>query len=105
MGLLHAGGVHAQSLRCGNLLAGVGDSKFSVVQKCGEPMSREQICVPRLQSEYIVSPYGGAPRQILSTQCIPMEDWVFHRGQGNFLGIVRFQNGTVESVRDGDRVP
>ena len=29
---------------------------------------------------------------------------VFHRGQGNFLGIVRFYNGAVESVRDGDRV-
>lgn len=27
-----------------------------------------------------------------------------YRGEGNFLGIVRFFNAAVESVRDGDRV-
>ena len=27
-----------------------------------------------------------------------------YRGEGNFLGIVRFFNGAVESVRDGDRM-
>jgi hypothetical protein len=101
---MHVSGASAQSLSCGGFLAGVGESKYSVVDKCGEPVSKEFVCVPRYQSEWISSPYpGGAPRQILSQQCIPMEDWVYHRGPGNFLGIVRFYNGTVESVRDGEK--
>ena len=103
--LLYGAGVSAQSLSCGGMLSGVGDSKFSVVQKCGEPVSKEFVCVPRPQVAWVLSPYPGGPaQQVLTQQCVPMEDWVYNRGQGSFLGIVRFYNGTVESVRDGDRV-
>lgn len=103
--LMHAGGASAQSLSCGGSLSGVGDSKFSVVQKCGEPMSKEFVCVPRPQVAWVPSPYPGGPAQQVVTQaCVPMEDWVYHRGQGNFLGIVRFYNGAVESVRDGEKM-
>jgi hypothetical protein len=103
---LHSGGASAQSLSCGGFLAGVGESKFSVLNKCGEPVLKDIVCVPRPQVEVILAPgaRGGGTRQIISQQCIPMEDWTYHRGQGNFLGIVRFYNGAVESVRDGDRV-
>jgi len=103
--LMHANGASAQSLSCGGTLSGVGDSKFSVVQKCGEPMSKEFVCVPRPQVAWVLSPYPGGPaQQVVTQQCVPMEDWVYHRGQGNFLGIVRFYNGAVESVRDGEKM-
>lgn len=103
--LMHAGTASAQSLSCNGSLSGVGDSKFSVVQKCGEPLSKEFVCVPRPQVAWVLSPYPGGPaQQVITQQCVPMEDWVYHRGQGSFLGIVRFYNGAVESVRDGDRV-
>lgn len=103
--LLCAGTASAQSLSCGGRLSGVGDSKYAVVQKCGEPVAREFVCVPRPQVVWIPSQYPGGPaQQVVTQQCVPMEDWTFHRGEGNFLGIVRFFNGTVESVRDGDRV-
>ncbi len=105
LALMHAGGASAQSLSCGGTLSGVGDSKFSVVQKCGEPMSKEFVCVPRPQVAWVLSPYPGGPaQQVVTQQCVPMEDWVYHRGQGNFLGIVRFYNGAVESVRDGEKM-
>ncbi len=95
----------AQSLSCGGRLSSVGDSKFSLVQKCGEPVSREFVCVPRPQVVWIPSQYpGGQPQQVVTQQCVPMEDWTYYRGEGNFLGIVRVFNGAVESVRDGDRV-
>jgi len=102
---MHAGHASAQSLSCGRALSSVGDSKFSVVQRCGEPLSKEFVCVPRPQVIWLPSNYPGAPaQQVVTQQCVPMEDWVYHRGQGNFLGIVRFYNGAVESVRDGERV-
>lgn len=107
LALLLPGGAAAQSLNCGGVLAGVGESKFSVLSKCGEPALKDIVCIPRPQVEVIVVPGARGPgtRQIISQQCVPMEDWTYHRGQGNFLGIVRFYNGAVESVRDGDRIP
>lgn len=103
--LLCIGNASAQSLSCGGRLSGVGDSKYAVVQKCGDPVSREFVCVPRPQVVWIPSQYSGGPaQQVVTQQCVPMEDWTYYRGEGTFLGIVRFFNGTVESVRDGDRV-
>jgi hypothetical protein len=94
----------AQSLSCGGRLSSVGDSKYSVVQKCGEPVAREFVCVPRPQVIWIPPQVPGAPaQQVVTQQCVPMEDWTFHRGEGNFLGVVRFFNGAVESVRDGEK--
>jgi hypothetical protein len=100
-----AASASAQSLSCGGRLSGVGDSKFSVLQKCGEPVARDFVCVPRPQVVWIPSQYPGGPaQQVVTQQCIPMEDWTYYRGEGTFLGIVRFYNGAIESVRDGDRV-
>lgn len=103
--LLHSPAASAQSLSCGGTLSGVGDSKVSVIQKCGEPMSKEFVCVLRPQVAWVLSPYPGGPaQQVVTQQCVPMEDWVYYRGQGNFLGIVRFYNGAIESVRDGEKM-
>lgn len=93
----------AQSLNCNGSLASAGESAYSVMQKCGEPVLRQNVCVPRVQG-YWNNPYGGVPQPYLGTQCVWMEDWTYHRGAGNFLGIVRFYNGAIESVRDGERM-
>jgi hypothetical protein len=95
----------AQSLSCNGSLAGTGDSKTAVMQKCGPPMVAEQVCINSASGglAYQVNPYTG--QSVLTQQCVPMEDWTYDRGHGRFMAIVRFQNGTVESVRDGDRRP
>lgn len=83
-------GASAQSLNCGGRLSGVGDSKFSVVQQCGEPVAKEVVCVPRPQVVWIPSQYPGGPaQQGVTQQCVPMEDWTYYRGEGTFLGVVR----------------
>ena len=75
------------------------------MQKCGQPLTTEPVCVDRPRTVWAAPAYpGGAPQAFVIQQCEPMEDWVYHRGPGTFLGIVRFHNGAVESVRDGERV-
>lgn len=95
----------AQSLRCNGRLLGPGDSKLSVVTACGEPAWREPVCVSR---ELFVWPVPALPGQVavplIAPACVPMEEWTYHRGEGQFLAIVRFRNAAVESVRDGERV-
>ena len=106
MAAMHAGDASAQSLNCGGVFFGVGDSKVSVLQKCGEPLYKEAICVSRPQLVWVPSNYPGAPaQQIVVQQCAPMEDWTYYRGQGHFMSIARFHNGTIESARDGARAP
>lgn len=103
--LLAAPGAGAQSLRCNGQLVNPGDTKYSVVRKCGEPAFREAVCVSR---ELFVWTLPAVPGQVLqplvTPQCVPMEEWTYDRGPGQFLGIVRFRNATVESMRDGERV-
>jgi hypothetical protein len=94
----------AQSLNCGGRYFGVGDSQLSVVQHCGEPMFRQAACVQRPEWVWMPSNYPGAPpQQVLVQQCVPMEEWVYGRGPGNFTSIARFHNGVIESARDGAR--
>ncbi|MDP9902329.1 DUF2845 domain-containing protein [Variovorax ginsengisoli] len=101
----HVPAAAAQSLSCNGFLVSIGESRFSLLQKCGEPAFKDIVCVPRLQADWYLSPYRGTPPQaLLSQSCIPMEEWTFHRGSGNFLAIVRFNQGMVESVRDGERM-
>lgn len=92
------------SMGCNGSLVGKGDSPVSLLQKCGEPIYRQTVCVSMLQLGWVVTPYrSGGPAAILANQCVPMEEWTYDRGQGAFFGVVRIYNGTIESVRDGDR--
>ena len=96
----------SQSLRCNGSLVGKGDSPVTLLQKCGDPIYRQGVCVSMLQLGWVVTPYRpGSPAAVLANQCVPMEEWTYDRGPGTFLGVVRIYNGAIESVRDGDRSP
>lgn len=94
----------SQSMACNGSLVSKGDSPVSLLQKCGEPIYRQDVCVSMLQLGWVVTPYrAGSPSAILANQCVPMHEWTYNRGTGAFFGIVRIHNGVIESVRDGDR--
>ncbi|MDR6212681.1 DUF2845 domain-containing protein [Paracidovorax wautersii] len=99
---------HAQaseSMRCNGRLVGKGEPLVALLQKCGEPVFRQAVCVPMLQLGWIALPYRPyGPGAVLANQCVPMEEWTYDRGDGNFLGVVRVHNGTIESVRSGPRL-
>lgn len=102
---LFGASAHAsQSLRCNGQLVTKGESPISLLQKCGDPVYRQAVCVSRLQLGWVVTPYrADGPGAVLAQQCVPMEEWTYDRGPGTFFGIVRLYNGAIESVRDGDR--
>ncbi|TSD61285.1 DUF2845 domain-containing protein [Variovorax sp. KBS0712] len=102
--LLIASSASAQSLACNGYLVGKGASPATLLQTCGEPVYRQMVCEPMVQLGWVLTPYRpGSPEAVLATQCVPMEEWTYDRGPGTFFGIVRIYNGTIESVRDGDR--
>ncbi|MET0351147.1 MAG: DUF2845 domain-containing protein [Rhizobacter sp.] len=93
---LASGAASAQNLRCGNAYADRGDSKMSVQSKCGEPALRDAFCKP----DPAPPPMDGTVRQ-----CINVETWAYRPGRGQFITILEFQEGTLQTIRYGDRIP
>jgi Protein of unknown function (DUF2845) len=90
---------HAESLRCNGASATEGDSKLSVLYKCGQPLLADSYCAPVFYqgSLYPVpTPISGA-----YVPCQPVEEWLYDRGAGNLVATVRFRDGKVQSIRYG----
>ena len=94
--------VHAESLRCEGNIAAEGDSKISVLYKCGQPVLQDSYCAPLY--------YGLSPEPVpvpfarMFVPCQQMEVWLYSRGPGNLMATVRFHSGIVQSITYG-RVP
>lgn len=89
-----------QSLSCNGALLAKGDPVESLLQKCGEPVHFQAVCVSLLQIE--TRPIrSDAERAVLARNCVRMDEWLYDRGPGTFTAIVRLQNRLIESVRDG----
>ncbi|MET0351510.1 MAG: DUF2845 domain-containing protein [Rhizobacter sp.] len=101
-----ASAAHAESLRCNGESSSPGDSKLSVLRKCGEPMFKDTYCkpvevvVPTVP--YPVVPYPNTPYPVVvpgrAAACEQVDAWLYDRGAGNLYATVRFQRGVVESI-------
>ena len=92
---------HAETLRCNGNLAVEGDSRLSVLYKCGEPLLKQTYCAPvyyaHHQSLYLVpDPFAS-----IFVPCQPVEEWLYDRGPGNLAATVRFRSGAVQSITYG----
>lgn len=92
----------AESLRCEGSFASEGDSRQSVLYKCGPPLLKDNYCAPVYYSQTlqpVAEPFASA-----FVPCQPIEAWLYDRGPGNLMATVRFRSGTVQSITFG-RVP
>ena len=90
---------HAESLRCNGHIAQEGDSRLSVLYKCGEPLLRDSYCAPVYQPH---SPYPlPEPWASAAFGCQRIDEWLYDRGPGNLMAVVRFRGGLVQSIRYG----
>ena len=91
--------VRAESLRCNGQTASEGDSRLSLVYKCGEPVLKDSYCatvhVPRT-----VRP-AHEPVLVQPGVCVPIEEWLYDRGPGNLMATVRFRDGVVQTITYG----
>ena len=87
---------NAEALRCNGHFALEGDSRLSVLYKCGQPLLADTYCAPAY--------YSGTPHQVpepwasLYVPCQRTEEWLYDRGPGNFMATVRFRAGVVQSI-------
>ena len=97
--LLHATPAQAESLRCNGSSAAEGDSRISVLNKCGQPLLKDTFCAPVYHSQTL-QPVPD-PFAAVVVPCQPIEEWLYDRGPGNMAAIVRFRGGVVQSIRYG----
>lgn len=89
----------AESLRCPGGLVGEGDSRLSVIYKCGQPVLTDIYCAPVY--------YGGTlnpvPEPYASTvvPCQQIEQWLYERGPGEMMATVYLRWGVVQSIAYG----
>lgn len=86
----------AESLRCSGGIAGEGDSRLSVVHKCGQPLLKDSFCAPVYYSQSL----NLVPEPFASSfvPCQLTDEWLYDRGPGNLLATVRFRSGVVQSI-------
>jgi len=96
---LQASPASAESLRCNGYSASEGDSKISVLYKCGQPLLKDNYCAPVYYSQTLQTvpePFASA-----YVPCQQVEEWLYERGPGQLTAIVRFRGSVVQSIRYG----
>lgn len=92
----------AESLRCNGQFTEVGDSRLSVLYKCGEPVLKDSFCAAvytALSVEPVPAPFAASV-----LPCLRVDEWLYDRGPGQMMATVRFQFGVVQAIRYG-RMP
>ena len=92
-------GAGAESLRCAGGIAAEGDSRLSVIHKCGPPQLADAFCAPVFAGSFL-NPVP-APWATIVAPCQPTEDWLYERGPGNLTATVRIRGGSVLSITYG----
>lgn len=83
-----------EGMRCEDGLVREADTTVTVLQKCGEPVTRD--------SDGLVNEAPGpASRSVRSESLI--EQWVYSAGEGSLLKIVVLRGGRIESIENGPR--
>ena len=93
--------------RCGNEIISVGDRKFDVLRKCGEPANvdvRQEVRTRNLGS-VILGPEKRIqiyPAPFLVEELVTIEEWEYNSGPSKFIRYLTFENSSLVSIALGD---
>jgi Protein of unknown function (DUF2845) len=87
---------HAESLRCGNRLVLLGDSRMEVRKKCGEPGDVVHSTLIRRASNGNRNRAADREEEAI---VVPVEVWTYNFGAHRFMTRLRFVGGIVEGVQ------
>ena len=84
---------YAYATRCEGGIVSVGDTKYEVLSKCGEPSFTDERQVERIEKT-------GANELIRWT--VHIEEWTYDFGPRRFIRRIIFEDGRVVRVENGD---
>src|SRR5687768_12792564 len=86
----------AESLRCQGGIAAEGDTRLSVLYKCGPPLLADTFCAPVFQGPGLLR--VPEPFASFAVPCQPVEHWLYERGAGSLMATVHLRAGKVQSI-------
>ena len=89
----------AESLRCNGESVSEGDTRLALRYKCGEPLLADTYCAP----VYYAPTFQPVPEPFASivVPCQLVEEWLYDRGPGYLMAVVRIRSGVVQSIQYG----
>ncbi|MGD8592379.1 MAG: DUF2845 domain-containing protein [Gammaproteobacteria bacterium] len=111
----------ADGMRCGNKLVVSGDTKLEVLKKCGEPDFSETVKMLKTSKTVNLADrtstnltsrhsslsshhHSGQSGITLGTETIEaIEQWSYNRGPTQFIKVLTFRAGRLESVEETER--
>jgi hypothetical protein len=89
----------AESLRCNGHSVAEGDSRLSLLYKCGQPQLADTYCAPVYYAPTLQPVPAGVAGVVVP--CQQVEEWLYDRGPGNLMAVVYLRDGKVQSIRYG----
>lgn len=97
----------SSAFRCGTRLVSVGDSRYDVLWKCGEPAWVESWVEKRIEP-YSIEPFSDGHRFYLPNPSfatvvyVSVEQWIYDFGRTHFTRILTFENSRLTRIETGD---
>jgi Protein of unknown function (DUF2845) len=95
--------------RCGVNLVTIGQTKWQVLQKCGEPTNVEEWEEERIKRRDFYRRIPADPLYeefyrdpFLVKEFIRVEEWEYNLGPTQFIRYLRFENGWLRKITIGD---
>jgi hypothetical protein len=97
-------------LRCGTRIVSLGDRKFDVLSKCGEPTYSSVRYEKRFKRDLFRDLFP--PRELRESEkyreplfveeLVEVEEWVYNFGSLQFIRYLTFENGILVDIETGD---
>ena len=77
--------------------------RLALRYNCGEPLLADTYCAP----VYYAPTFQPVPEPFASivVPCQLVEEWLYDRGPGNLLAVVRIRSGVVQTIQYGRSPP
>ena len=98
--------VTASDFSCDSKIITIGDYRYDVLRKCGEPSHVEvweEVRVRRDLSPGLLETGIGFYRSpLFLTGPVTVEEWVYNLGPNRFIRYLRFENSLLIRISEGD---
>ena len=96
----------AADFRCGSKIITVGNYRYDVLRRCGEPAHVETWEEVRFRRDFGPGLFGEEKvlylRPQLVEELVTIEEWEYNLGPNTFIRYLRFENGRLTRINDGD---
>ena len=90
----------ASDFRCGSKIIVVGNHKYDVLSRCGEPSNVEVWEEVRNRRDFGTGIWEPEivlhPHPLLVEEVVTIEEWEYNLGPNTFIRYLRFENGRLE---------